>query len=430
MRVFARSPGYYGPSSGRSLSPHRLRPAPSSAYSAPLLSTVPASGSSPFAAGPRCPPIGSPPALRCLRCTSADSSEPDLSKACDPFGIRLLPNTERTGIMPMVRTSPQDLHAEAVQAVAEALTATGLAVQLPRAPGGPDLVIDGPEGVAVAEVKALSVAGVDRIRNLIRRTTPKDRADLVVVVGDELMGPARELLRRQGWGYLDRRGELWLRGPGLFVHDTTLGARSRHRPASDRPIRGAVGAGVALYLLMHPREGGLSVRRLAAAVGAAPSSVHDAVKLLRQHALIDRAGEPLVPELFDTLVQSWASARVAVGRRPEPEEDAVLSGDVAAALLGAPVVAGGAELPDVYVASPAQLSRAVRTLGECPYDARAATVALAPTPLAARTGSDGTRWRDWPVAHSVVVALDLAQDRSRGREILSQWSPEGVVRVW
>lgn len=332
--------------------------------------------------------------------------------------------------MSAVRTSRQDLHADGVQALADALAASGLAVRLPGVPGEPDLVIEGPDGPAVVQVKAVSLAGVDRIRDLIRRTSTKDRSDLVVVVGDQLMGPARELLRRPGWGYLDRRGELWLRGRGLFVHDTTLGALSRHRLASDRPIRGAVGVGVALYLLIRPQDGETSVRHLAAAVGAAPSSVHDAVKLLRHHALIDRARKPLIPELFDTLAESWAPARIAVARRPEPEEDAVLAGDVAASTLGAPVVAGGTELPDIYVASPAQLSRAARTLEECPYDARAATIALAPTPLVARPAPDGIRWWGWLVAHPVVVALDLAQDRSRGREILSQWSPHGVIRVW
>ncbi len=34
------------------------------------------------------------------------------------------------------------------------------------------------------------------------------------------------------------------------------------------------------------------------------------------------------------------------------------------------------------------------------------------------------------VANHIVVALDLAQDRGRGREILEGWDPEGQVRVW
>jgi len=36
------------------------------------------------------------------------------------------------------------------------------------------------------------------------------------------------------------------------------------------------------------------------------------------------------------------------------------------------------------------------------------------------------------VAHPVVVALDLAHDRARGREIVEAWDPGdlGVARVW
>jgi hypothetical protein len=36
------------------------------------------------------------------------------------------------------------------------------------------------------------------------------------------------------------------------------------------------------------------------------------------------------------------------------------------------------------------------------------------------------------VAHPVVVALDVAQDRARGREIVAAWDPTdlGVIRVW
>jgi hypothetical protein len=36
----------------------------------------------------------------------------------------------------------------------------------------------------------------------------------------------------------------------------------------------------------------------------------------------------------------------------------------------------------------------------------------------------------WPAVNHVVVALDLAQDRGRGREALDEWEPEGVLRVW
>jgi hypothetical protein len=38
---------------------------------------------------------------------------------------------------------------------------------------------------------------------------------------------------------------------------------------------------------------------------------------------------------------------------------------------------------------------------------------------------------EWPLAHPVFVALDLAQDAGRGREILNAWAPpERWARVW
>jgi hypothetical protein len=40
------------------------------------------------------------------------------------------------------------------------------------------------------------------------------------------------------------------------------------------------------------------------------------------------------------------------------------------------------------------------------------------------------RGEPWPVVHPLVVALDLAADRSRGHQILDEWTPEEALRVW
>jgi hypothetical protein len=34
------------------------------------------------------------------------------------------------------------------------------------------------------------------------------------------------------------------------------------------------------------------------------------------------------------------------------------------------------------------------------------------------------------VANGLIIALDLAQDRARGREILEGWDPQETARVW
>lgn len=46
---------------------------------------------------------------------------------------------------------------------------------------------------------------------------------------------------------------------------------------------------------------------------------------------------------------------------------------------------------------------------------------------------DATGWANeiWPLAQPLFVALDLAQDPGRGREILADWTPpEQWHRVW
>ncbi len=345
------------------------------------------------------------------------------------------------------------MHREAVEALIDALADSGL-----RATASPsaDVVLQGPTGVVALEVKAISVAGESQVRAQIARhrdnVAGRGGADsLVVLVADQMSRGARELLRAAGWGYLDRRGALWLHGPGLVVHDTSLAPIERHRPSADGPIRGRVGVGVALALLMYPR-GRASVRQLAGTVEASPSTVHDSLAKLREHALVDSAGAPLIPDLFNAAADVWRPDRIAVQREPLPgDEDLqlglhddetgdvaahgwVVGGDVGAAAAGARIVVGSGAPPDFYVPSEAVLRRALRRLGPCPYEDRGATIAVAPSPVVTSenhyVGTHSVPWLHWPWAHPVVIALDLAQDLARGREVLDEWTPQGFDRVW
>jgi hypothetical protein len=203
---------------------------------------------------------------------------------------------------------------------------------------------------------------------------------------------------------------------------------------------------------MHP-DAKESVRDIATVLGASVSTVHDALKALREAALIDAKGEPLVPDLFIATAAVWRPDRVPVQRVPNPADTDlglglhegasdlrdlhgwVVGGDVAAAALGARLVVSSGAPPDFYVSTEASVRRAVRRLGQCSHDQRGATVALAPSRAVTMERIDTaslstSSWLEWPVAHPVVVALDLAQDLSRGREILDEWTPEGYRRVW
>ena len=205
--------------------------------------------------------------------------------------------------------------------------------------------------------------------------------------------------------------------------------------------------GVALQLLMHP-ERASGVRDLARAVGCSPSSAHAALSKLRDAALVEPDGRPLVPALFWATADAWHPVRTPVAREPLPGDldidlgfdDAhsgwVVSGNVAAAAWGAPLAVGSASPPDLYVPAMRDLRQATRKLGAASWADRAATVSC--TGIAAVTSERtmrhqplATPWLHWPLAHPVVVALDLAQDRSRGVEILEGWkSPDGYRRVW
>jgi len=112
----------------------------------------------------------------------------------------------------------------------------------------------------------------------------------------------------------------------------------------------------------------------------------------------------------------------------------VLSGDLAASAWGAAIPVTPGAPPDLYL-PPAGLRRAVRVAGERDYAHRAATLTAAPLSVFVQerfTQSLPTKpFGDWQLAHPVVVALDLALDRSRGREVLDDWAPPPeFTRVW
>ena len=93
--------------------------------------------------------------------------------------------------------------------------------------------------------------------------------------------------------------------------------------------------------------------------------------------------------------------------------------------------------PTFYVRSGRTVRVARQLYGDAIYETRQATVAVPPVAWACRRRVDATRlerdhrWARWPVVHPVFVALDLALDPSRGREILDGWSPpEPFRRVW
>ncbi len=287
-----------------------------------------------------------------------------------------------------------------------------------------------------------------------------------IVVANQLSTEAKELLAQQnetsgkfGWSWLDRRGELQLNHPkasGVIQFDLDAIDRNPARPGgwrlasprSDGPIRGRAGISYAAAVLLDPTQRP-SIRAVARQAEMSHGAIGDAAKLLRETGLIRADGEPEIPELFNALAEAWGATLIApVAKVPKQKDadrlkanvddlDAVgwaLGGDDAALSWGAPMFISGFR-PWIWVPNDADARRASRTLESASWDDCTAVFAVAPTLLVCsiRRRSPGSpRPKFLPTVHPLFLALDLAQDPARGREILDGWNPDHpeIHRVW
>jgi hypothetical protein len=314
-------------------------------------------------------------------------------------------------------------------------------VPVSRVRGKPGtLVVDGrPVEVPVRPTAVVRSGDVSRLARPPRR-------GVGVVVADRISAPARRELAERGWSWLDRRGHVrfWTRGVRVDKDiDPLAGIRAEDRFASVFP---PVGVEVALALLKAP-EREWSVTKLAQVIGRSAGGVSERLHALREVGLVDRQNRPMRPDLFWELVGPWRDRAFGLadfpaidGRDPKAfaglswlglPADWVLTDTQAALLLGAPVVASTEGPPDLYAPQASIVDVAVSHFG-------AARTQPAATVRAIRYAGirESEPFRRSPaglqVAHPVVVALDLAQDRARGREVVEAWDPSdlGVVRVW
>jgi hypothetical protein len=265
----------------------------------------------------------------------------------------------------------------------------------------------------------------------------------MLVASRRIAEGAKERLRSENVGYFDGRGHLRLSLPGVLV-DTEVPPME---PVGQTPVafEGEVVREVAIVLLDEP-DAHHGPRSIARVIGRAPSAVSAALDRLRANDLLTSANEPVVPELFWELSAVWRRGAHPLADLPEPgrgsqnallqlglhdEVGWALTDTLAARAWGMPIVVSPNYPPDFYVPTIIALQRAAAQFGraECPEE-RACTVAVAPVPLVCR-------WREdrpgeyWKVANHIVVALDIAKDEARGREILERWNPpDGITRVW
>ncbi|MCU1497833.1 MAG: hypothetical protein JWM47_1786 [Acidimicrobiales bacterium] len=293
-----------------------------------------------------------------------------------------------------------------------------------------------------------------------------------IIAANQLSTDAKDFLTAHNeespnhwWSWLDRRGELQLNHPeakasgvvhfdkSSLTHPPVLpGGWRVAAPSSNGPIRGRAGISVAASILMNPTETS-SIREIARQAQMSHGAIGEASKLLRDAGLVAPSGQPQVPELFWALAAVWHPVRISpVTNQPTLEVaerlhgnlsgpaamDMVpgwcLGGDDAAAAWGAPVFSGAGR-PWIWVPQEGDARRAERTLTPATWDDYQAVVAVPPTPLVCidrRWPPKHGRLPFLPTAHPLFLALDLAQDPARGREILNQWHPADpeVVRVW
>ena len=359
-------------------------------------------------------------------------------KSCDDLPMRGSPRTEM----------------DAIDELADAVAAVGL--KFVRADEANDPHADGvlvlPDNrQLLVEVKTSSLMTAKGLRDQLQLWSHQLRANTVgVVVANRITADAREQLRAAGWGWLDTRGHLRLAASGLLV-DANVPAIT-HAPRRREPFAGQVGIELASAMLLTP-DRVVSIRPLAMQIGRAPSSVSDTIAAFRDADLITPAGHPRTPELFWEFASRWKPTELAVA--DEPRDGGLLnalrvnfddfdtagwalSDSRAAAVYGAPIAIRSSHPPVLYVPDEQVMRRAAKLLAPVrEHTTPTAVLRVAPTPLVCIHRQDPVNFPGngnsefWPMTRPLFVALDLAQDPGRGREILDGWNPpEPWPRVW
>lgn len=364
--------------------------------------------------------------------------------------------------MPQLRIKPEHQLDVAIEEL-EMLTSDQRGLSVTRA--GPEQVTitvgrhHWPAGVITRD--AVSLSDAQAIVTAPARGATIIVANQLSAVAKDFLAQQNEGLQDHGWSWLDRRGELQLNHPtasGVVHFDTSSarrsampGGRRLAAPRSDGPIRGRAGISCAAALLLQPAEPP-SIRAIARQAQMSHGAIGEASKLLREVGLIRSSGQPQIPELFWALAAVWSPTRITpVATLPTQEQARrlhanvdgpattiipgwCLGGDESLAAWGAPVFSEAAR-PWIWVIDEGGARRAERVLTPATWEDYTAVIAVPPTPLVSiyrqSPPTPVSALPFLPTAHPLFLALELAQDPTRGHEILDDWQPEaGVERVW
>lgn len=290
------------------------------------------------------------------------------------------------------------------------------------------------------QLATLRIDDTEIVAPVIERAhpNPADLSSLVdatdgpaIVVADRISEAGRDVLRRHGWGWVDRRGHLrvWQRGVRIdapFVVASTPTEPRRHVGN----VWTAVGFEVALHALIHPDDVA-SARAIARETGRSVGATHELVARFAEVGLIGPTGrKPLLPDLFwETSARwpddGWLALAAPIEEVAErlPTRELVRVDERAATLGGARIAAAGDLPARCYVAS----TSSVRRLRPMVDRSSPTRTFVRVSPISWIPELDGFGPTDdfpWRIAHPMLCALRLAADMSRGREIVEAW---GIV---
>lgn len=330
--------------------------------------------------------------------------------------------------------------------VLDAFAEIGVEARVPEGLPTVDLVV-GPDGSPTQiHLKRRVLVDENAAARLIAEE--QESQTTLLAVADRVTDGARRLLTASGAGYLDLRGHLSLRAPGIVI-DTHIQPLKEPTERSDA-LAGSAGLEVATTLLMEP-ERPVAVRELARSLDRSPSTVSSVLASLRSEHLVDVKNTVNGSDLFWRVAERWPVQRTQLAALPDADDPATaralrlglddardtpgwaLTDSAAAAAYGAPIGFRRGQVMDFFVPDQAVLRRATTLLNPAQSTSQVrATVRVAPVPRAVtQRVSPASDLFGWPLAHPLFVAIDLAQDAGRGREILESWTPkDGWTRVW
>lgn len=295
-------------------------------------------------------------------------------------------------------------------------------------------------GAVVIEEQNFQVRLCERINETVARGLSETIANNEILVAQRITEEAKVILRERGVAFFDERGYLSIRSPGIVVESIV------NLPTSSPPVRrrghplDGIGLDVALWLL-HTNEP-TGVRGIGREIGRTASSVSDALRRLVQEGLITAKHEPLLPELFDSAVQAWryrSNPTTVLGDPTTHGNSKALltnlddsagkgwawSGSAAESAWGVPGISRQGGRKTFVVPDFEAFDVALTILKPDPNG----SIDLVVAPVAWLASHRAVR-NDKVVVPAIVIAISLALDDARGRELLSGWNPEGVNRVW